>query len=485
MRATDSPSRTVTVAWTLAGLGATAWYFGWLLEPGRADTMVLFCALIAADLFNGLHAASFWLTCLRAGRRRVRGEVPAGVRVDVLVPTLDEPADVLAATVRAALRMRGAARLRVWLLDDGDRPEVAELARLLGAHYLSRRRGRGAKAGNLNNALRLTAEGGGGAEYVCVFDADHVPMRSFLERTLPLFADPRVALVQTPQVYGNIGAGPLTAAAAEQQAIFFGPICRGRDGWGASFCCGTNFVARRDALASVGGFPEDSVTEDIVMSIALNRAGWDIAYEPTVLAVGLGPEDARSYLKQQERWAKGCLGLLLRRPLALRGLRPARLWLYVVATSWWLTGWTILVYLALPVARLVLGARVVVDPRGEFAVHFLPYFVLAVVNLGRLTNGAYTLRGIALNWGIFAVQVRATAKVALGRTSGFAVTSKRALLGVPWGALAPNLLGIGALAGACAYGLARGITPGVVGTTCFAVIGVLLLAPIVVFAAVQ
>lgn len=477
------PHRATTLAWTVAGLAATAYYFSWLLQPGRAGVAVLFAALVLADLFNVFHALSFWATCLRKPAQRPRGQpVPAAERVDVMVPTLNEPVELLEATVTAAQAMRGA-DVRVYLLDDGGRLEVAALARRLGAFYISREGSQGAKAGNINHALERTALNG--SPYVCVFDSDHVPRPEFLERTLDRFADPSVALVQTPQVYANVDAGPLTRGAAEQQAIFFGPICSGRDGYGASFCCGTNFVARREALEEAGGFPEDSITEDIVLSARLIGLGYEIAYVAEPLADGLGPEDFDSYFSQQLRWATGCLELLLRRPSLWRGLGWTQRWQFLVATSYWLTGWTILIYLSLPVLRLGFGLQPIGSDAAGFTVHFLPYFVIAVLNLARFTSGGYTFRGLALGWGSFWLHIRATFRAAFGRQGGFAVTSKSALEGIAWRALAPNLLALAAIGAATVAGLVQGVTPASLNNVSFAVVDAVLVGAVATLAVRQ
>ena len=62
-----------------------------------------------------------------------------------------------------------------------------------------------------------------------VLDCDHVPYPHMLERLLPEFVDPRVAYVQSPQYYANSGVNRLAGAAWSQQALFFGPIARGKD----------------------------------------------------------------------------------------------------------------------------------------------------------------------------------------------------------------------------------------------------------------
>ena len=90
--------------------------------------------------------------------------------------------------------------------------------------------------------------------------------------------------MQTPQYYANWDRGEVPGAAWGQQALFFGPIARGKDGHDAMFCCGTNVVFRRAALERVGGFPADSVTEDFELSIRLHERGWRSRYVPEVLA---------------------------------------------------------------------------------------------------------------------------------------------------------------------------------------------------------
>jgi cellulose synthase (UDP-forming) len=226
---------TGTRVWLMLIVNAplSLWYFSWLLAPQRIGNRALYGMLIVAELFNLIQAAGFWWTC--ADERSRRGAVrPAQmVDVDVLVPVYGEPVDVVEPTIAAAVRMRGA-RVRVALLDDGDSPEMEALAARYRATYIRRVTRTGAKAGNLNHALRLTS-----APAVAVFDCDHVPDPAFLEATLGyLVADSRMAFVQTPQYYANAIKGGLPAAAWAQQALFFGAIARGKDrlGGGAGTC---------------------------------------------------------------------------------------------------------------------------------------------------------------------------------------------------------------------------------------------------------
>lgn len=103
---------------------------------------------------------------------------------------------------------------------------------------------RHSKAGNLNNALMATS-----GEFLLVLDADQVPAPQILDHTLGYFSDQRVALVQTPQHFGNVTASDPLGSQAE---LFYGPIQQGKDGWNAAFFCGSNAVLRREALMQLG-----------------------------------------------------------------------------------------------------------------------------------------------------------------------------------------------------------------------------------------
>ena len=73
---------------------------------------------------------------------------------------------------------------------------------------------------------------------------------------------------------------------------------------GAVVCTGSNLVLRASALAEVGGFSPDSVTEDHCLGVSLARAGYRMAYVPRYLAVGEAPEQGAVF-RQRSRWAKG------------------------------------------------------------------------------------------------------------------------------------------------------------------------------------
>ena len=114
------------------------WYLAWLLHGNRVGNPILFGLLIAAEAFNLVQGLGFWWTCARQRTREGRPPTAVDVRVDILIPVYGEPLSVVEPTVAAACALTGA-EATVWLLDDGRRGEMAQLAGRYGASYLRRR----------------------------------------------------------------------------------------------------------------------------------------------------------------------------------------------------------------------------------------------------------------------------------------------------------------------------------------------------------
>jgi len=430
------------------GLPFIAWYLSWLLDPDRIGQPVLYVLLILAEALNIVQAVGFWWTC--ANERVREPKAPQRqVSVDVLVPRYDEPVDVVELTITAAAGLRGA-DVRVWLLDDGDDDVMADLAQRHGVGYLRRPVHDHAKAGNVNSALSQID-----AEFVAIVDCDHVVHPDFLEATLGHFdEDERLAFVQTPQYYANGDQPGVPRAAWGQQTLFFGAIARGKDGLGAMFCCGTNVVFRRAALDDVGGFPTHSITEDFELSIELHERGWHSAYLPKVLANGLGPEDMASYVTQQLRWARGCLSAV---PRIVGARLPWRLRLqYLLSGVYWLSGWTILIYMSFPVLQILFGIQPLDDLTApEFLLHFAPYFIVALTTAALAGAGSYTYSALSLSSTSFWLFIVASVLTVARRRGSFKVTPKQGATEAQPRAVAPALAAVAILVAVAAFGLAR------------------------------
>ncbi|OUS91755.1 glycosyltransferase family 2 protein [Rhodococcus sp. NCIMB 12038] len=236
--------RVLIVLTALLGLNYIVWR--WLFSVNWSAWWIA-VPLVAAETYSLIDSLLFGLTMWRLRKRPAPSPPPRGLTVDVFITTYNEPDDLVLATATAAHGIRYPHT--TWILDDGDRPELASAADELGVRYVTRaaswkNKPRHAKAGNLNNALMLT-EG----EFILILDADQVPDPAILDRTLGYFADEQMAIVQTPQYFVNVPTGdPL----GSQAPLFYGPIQQGKDRWNAAFFCGSNAVLRRDALMQLG-----------------------------------------------------------------------------------------------------------------------------------------------------------------------------------------------------------------------------------------
>jgi cellulose synthase (UDP-forming) len=307
-------------------------------------------------------------------------------RIAVLIPTYNEGAEVLMPTIAAAVAMR--LEHETWVLDDGERPEIAELASDLGARYLARTDHSHAKAGNVNNALRHLD-----VDLVAILDADHVASPDFLVRTLGYFSDPKVALVQTPQDFYNVDSFEHDGTAAEraqfhEQALFYRVIQPGKNRWAGAFWCGTGAVVRLSALRAVGGVATETITEDIHTTIRFHRAGWHTVYHNEVLARGLAASDAETYQAQRLRWGTGAMQLLRREsPLTVPGLTLGQRLTYATTLLGWFDAWRTLGYLLMPVVVVATGVVPIAADPAVFFPAFLVTFGLQQLAMRMLSRG--------------------------------------------------------------------------------------------------
>lgn len=368
-----------------AGVAYLTWRWGFTLRP---SLLWLGLPLLLAETWALLSVALFVFSAWRLTERRPPA-APGDARVAVLVPSYNEPEEILRATVLGARAVRHDPAPEVYVLDDGDREWVAALAAELGAHYIVRPAPRThAKAGNLNHALGLVD-----AEYLLVLDADHVPFPHFVERTLGYLSDPDVAFVQSPQAFFNRSFQHSRRARdpiSNEQSLFYDVICRGKDRDNAVFWCGSSALLRRSALLAVGGVTTDTVVEDTHTAMKLHERGWKSVYHDEVLAVGLAPEEVNAFLAQRGRWAKGCFQLLRREnPLLARGLTWRQRLHYFSSVTHYLEGPQRLIGALVPPLTLLTGTVPLSAPPALYLSLFLPQLVLVPLATRVMARGRY------------------------------------------------------------------------------------------------
>lgn len=307
--------------------------------------------------------------------------------VDVLVPTYNEPLEVLRRTIIGCQAMRYGSH-QVYLLDDQQRPEIRQLTEVLGCHYLARPDHHHAKAGNLNYGLDHT-EG----ELVVVFDADFIPTTDFLTRTVGFFQDANVAMVQTPQNFYNedpvsVNLG-LQSVLTNEQTLFFRYIQPSRDATNSVICCGSSFVIRRSALHEIGGIPTESITEDFFTSLHLQSRGYRIKYLNEAISAGLSPENIGDYISQRLRWGQGTIQTLFCKTnlFSMPGLKPIQRLSHSLGLLYWFLSLPRLVFLTMPLSYLLFELAPLKATVDGILTFYLPYFLSNIVVFSWLTGG--------------------------------------------------------------------------------------------------
>lgn len=310
--------------------------------------------------------------------------------IDVYIPTYNEPLSVVKDTVLAAQNLEYPRHLiKIYLLDDGHRPEFGAFASSCGAGYIAREDNTHAKAGNLNHAMART-----GGELICIFDCDHITTRFFLQKTVGQFVtDPTLAMVQTPHYFysqdpfeRNLVAG---RRMPHESDLFYGPVQQGNDFWNSSFFCGSCAVIRRKALDEINGFATETVTEDAHTALKLQRRGWSTAFIKEPMAAGLATERLALHIGQRARWARGMTQIFRRdNPLLGRGLSLAQRLCYLSAMLHFQFPLARVVFLTAPLAYLLFGLNIIEASPGMVAVYVLPH-LFCVIYANSWINGRY------------------------------------------------------------------------------------------------
>lgn len=293
---------------------------------------VLYLLALVGLFLYGLNAYIMLALHWRNGRRRPEHTTPGPPAVWPMV-TVQLPLYNERYVARRLLKAVGAIdypidRLEIQLLDDSTdettdilHEAVRELrGRGLTVVHRWRQERTGFKAGALAAGLE-EARG----EYVAIFDADFLPPPDFLRKTIPYFADPRVAVVQSRWDHLNRDFSLLTIAQSFGIDGHFGVEQSARS-WGNLFLNfnGTAGVWRKTAIRDAGGWAADTLTEDLDLSYRAQLRGWRIVYLPELACPAELPVLITGFKSQQCRWAKGSLQTAVKiLPTLLRAPLPA------------------------------------------------------------------------------------------------------------------------------------------------------------------
>lgn len=297
--------------------------------------------------------------------------------VDVLICTYNESLQLLEKTIIASTQMAYPKnKFKVYVCDDGRRDELKALCKKYGVNYITREDNKGAKAGNINNALKYIK-----GDLFLVLDADMIPKKEFLQKTIGYFEDENLAFVQTPQCYYNkdMYQSNLKKYIPNEQDFFMRDVQEARAYRGALLHVGTNAVFRRKFIDEIGGYPTCSITEDMAVGMLLQAKGYDSIFINKVLVLGLSASTFGELVKQRDRWCRGNIQVFKHyNPFILKGLTPAQRICYVDGVLYWFSNLIKMFYIIVPILFLSTGIHFVESGFAELLNMTIPYILVQI-----------------------------------------------------------------------------------------------------------
>src|SRR5712672_802046 len=274
--------------------------------------------LIAMARIEEIAAVAFGRNPRRLLAKR-QPEVPAAAggeafpKVSIHVPAYFEPPEMLKQTLDAVSRLDYPNFECVVIINNTPDPEfwqpIQDHCRALGERFkfINAEKVEGFKAGALRIAMERTAVD---AEIVGIIDADYVVQPDWLKDLVPVFADPRVGLVQAPQDHRDGNRSLMHYIMNGEYAGFFDIGMVQRNEANAIIVHGTMCLIRRAALNSAGGWSSDTIVEDCDLGLLVLEHGWQIHYTNQRYGHGLLPDTFDAFKKQRHRWAYGGFQIL-------------------------------------------------------------------------------------------------------------------------------------------------------------------------------
>jgi cellulose synthase (UDP-forming) len=377
----------VALLWLAVNL--TLW--GWWLRQARHGTSWLYWTETVTLFYQTTLLPTVFWWFVRKMKRPVEVRAPAGMRVALI--TLCVPAheslEVIAGQLDA---LRGVTYPHdSWILDEGGSDEVRAVARARGVKYFTRRGVErwnqpkppfqaATKAGNVNAWLDHVAQLGLDYEVFVQLDIDHRPRPDYLRRVLGYFRDPDVAWVQAPSVCGNLDNWTARGL-AEQDLIFQGPLQMGFYGaTGTPFIIGSHTSYRTSAIRQIGGF-QPTRAEDHLDTVVLAAHGYKGVYVPELIAVGDGPHDLATYLRQQFAWAHSMIQIFFHHTPRLIGRYTRGQALQFLFCQSWYTIWScsLAILWALPAVALLVNRPIASVGLGTFFLYYLPVMLTSTL----------------------------------------------------------------------------------------------------------
>lgn len=306
--------------------------------------------------------------------------------VDVLICTYNEPLYLLEKTIAASTNLDYPThKFKIHVCDDGRRNSLKLLCKKYNVNYISRDNNEGAKAGNINNALKYLK-----GDLFAVLDADMIPKKEFLNRTVGYFTNENLAFVQVPQVYYNKDAYQynLMKNIPNEQDFFMRDIQEARAARNAVLHVGTNALFKREYVDEIGGYPTCSITEDMAVGMLLQSRGYDSVFINEELVLGLSATTFTELVKQRDRWCRGNIQVLKHfNPIFTKGLTLPQKIAYFDGGVYWFSNLQKIIFILFPLIYLLTRKLIIDSSILTLLNMYIPFIIGQILIFNTLSPG--------------------------------------------------------------------------------------------------
>jgi cellulose synthase (UDP-forming) len=287
----------------ILGILSIANFFYWFLNQELIDNKLLYWLLLGPLVFDSFRIIYIWYHYwdISVPEKPI---LTKKITVDVFTTYFPgEPYEMVKETLLAIQSMKYPHT--TYLCDEANDAHLKEFCKKHGIIHVTRNNRVDAKAGNINNALKQAT-----GDICLILDPDHVPKENFLDEIVPYFENDKIGFVQSVQAYYNIDESLVAKGAAEQTFHFYGPVMMTMNSYGTVNAIGANCVFRRKAIDSIGGHAPGLVGRYAYRNATLCKR-MEIGLCSKIFTKGLVPASLTSYYKQQLKWSRGTLELLV------------------------------------------------------------------------------------------------------------------------------------------------------------------------------
>ncbi len=256
---------------------------------------------------------SFWGKARRRPAPDKQDHGKYSPRVSIHLPIYNEPPAMVIQTLNALTNLNYP-DFEVIVIDNNTDDEaiwgpVSDHCEKLGGrfHFIHVNPLDGFKAGALNLALENTDEN---AHIIAVIDSDYNVNQDWLNKLVPAFINPKIAIIQAPQDYRDGNQNAFKSMCYAEYRAFFEIGMVTRNDRNAIIQHGTMTLVRKSVITELGGWAHWCITEDTELGLRIFESGYEAEYTTTSYGRGLTPDTFLDYKKQRYRWSYGAVQIL-------------------------------------------------------------------------------------------------------------------------------------------------------------------------------